>query len=105
VSKRTGIWVGVATLFTLLNTFSAGLYLSDRMHGGSHAALAALGVYWVYWLLARAWRQQRPALAPGEERLERLQQSMDAVAIEVERIGEASRYSAKLEAEKKEKTR
>ena len=105
MSKRTGIWLGVATLFTLLNAFSAGLYLSDRAHGGSHAALAVLGVYWVYWLLARAWRRERPALGAGEERLERLQQSMDAVAVEVERIGEASRYSAKLEAERKEKAR
>ena len=105
MSKRTAIWVGVGTLFTLVNAFSAGFYVSDVAHAASHGALALLGVCWVYWCLSRAWRQERPLLVPGEERLERLQHSMDAVAIEVERLGEASRYSAKIEAERKEKTR
>ncbi len=33
-------------------------------------------------------------------RLEQLQQSVDAIAIEVERLAEAQRYTAKLEAER-----
>lgn len=38
----------------------------------------------------------------ADDRLERLQQSVDAIAIEVERIAEAQRFSAKLLAERGE---
>ena len=42
-------------------------------------------------------RSAQPALTPGlESRFERLEQAVEAVAIEVERISEAQRYSAKL---------
>ncbi len=37
-----------------------------------------------------------------EERLDQLQQSVDAIAVEVERIAEAQRFSAKLLAERPE---
>ena len=43
---------------------------------------------------------QMPQVA--EARLEQLQQSIDAIAIEVERIAEAQRFSAKLLAERSE---
>ena len=38
--------------------------------------------------------------APADERLERLQQSVDAMAIELERMSEAQRFMAKLEQER-----
>jgi hypothetical protein len=59
------------------------------------------------WRLApRSGRKDdAPSLEPTEERLERLQQSMDAVAVEVERIGEAQRYNAKVQAERGETQR
>ena len=47
-------------------------------------------------------RWERPALPPGNSdtdvtaRLERIEQAVEAVAIEVERIAEAQRFSAKL---------
>ena len=40
----------------------------------------------------------------NDEQLERLQQSIDAIAIEVERIAEAQRFSAKLISERAERT-
>ena len=43
---------------------------------------------------------QMPQVA--EARLEQLQQSIDAIAIEVERIAEAQRFSAKLLSERSE---
>ena len=39
----------------------------------------------------------------NDEQLERLQQSVDAIAIEVERIAEAQRFSAKLLSERSER--
>ena len=44
----------------------------------------------------------RVAALPMDDRLDHLQQSVDAVAIEVERIGEAQRFSTKLHAERAE---
>ena len=40
----------------------------------------------------------------NDEQLERLQQSVDAIAIEVERIAEAQRFSAKLMSERSERS-
>ena len=37
-----------------------------------------------------------PRIPPSDERLEHLQESVDAIALEVERIAEAQRFSAKL---------
>jgi hypothetical protein len=57
----------------------------------------------VIWRLISATR--RPDSAPAqlpEGRLDYLQQSVDAIALEVERIGEAQRFNEKLRAEKGE---
>ncbi len=43
------------------------------------------------------------AASEGEQLLAQLQQSVDAIAIEVERIGEAQRFSARLQSDKVEK--
>jgi hypothetical protein len=62
---------------------------------GLVGSLSLIGVVTVKVLL----RQKAPSSAlPREDsqRLEQLQQSVDAIAIEVERIAEAQRFSAKL---------
>jgi hypothetical protein len=41
-----------------------------------------------------------PPSAEVSNRLDQLQQSVDAIAIEVERLAEAQRYTARLEAER-----
>ena len=107
MTRRDGVWLAVATVFTLGNALGGGYAaaLGEQLHAGAHVAGMLLGTYWVWWLAARAWRRVPSSLPAGEERLDRLQQSMDAVAVEVERIGEAQRFSAKLEAERKEQVR
>ena len=47
-----------------------------------------------------------PPITPAEttQRLERIEQAIEAVAIEVERIAEAQRFSAKLMAEQAKKS-
>jgi len=56
----------------------------------------------VAWSAAFAWarwlarpREQAPSIE-SERRLARLEMSVDAIAIEIERLGEAQRYTAKL---------
>jgi len=53
--------------------------------------------------MVRTRRLPPPALQ--DDRLEHLQQSVDAIAVEVERIAEAQRFSAKLLAERSETSR
>ena len=49
-------------------------------------------------------RNRQPALPPSpdrtEERLARIEQAVDAIAVEVERISEGQRFTTKLLAEK-----
>lgn len=60
----------------------------------------------ICWALAYAWAKwlARPGAtstpAASEDRLLRLEQAIDAVAIEVERIGEGQCYTARLLAER-----
>lgn len=60
------------------------------------------------WILRRFF-EPTPVLPPAQlsaettARLERIEQAVEAVAIEVERIAEAQRFSAKLLAEQKQR--
>ena len=71
---------------------------------GTVAALCVIGV--VTAKAVQRMRRNRPGVAlpqASDERLEQIQQSIDAVAIEVERIAEAQRFTAKLLAERAER--
>ena len=62
------------------------------------ASIGALGGIYVAWKWALGAARRREQLPSpfNDTRLEQLQQSIDAIAIEVERIAEAQRFSAKL---------
>ena len=107
MDRRSGLWIAAATLFSLANAAGGGYAagLGEPLHAAAHAGATLLGAIWVWWLVARVWRRERPSLPPVDGQLDRLQQSMDAVALEVERIGEAARFTAKLESEKSEQRR
>lgn len=67
----------------------------------SIAAMAAIGL-----VTFRVVQRSKPTSAAdsrssiGDERLERLEQAVDAIAIEVERISESQRFTTKLLAER-----
>ncbi len=62
----------------------------------SVAALLSLGVG-AYYLLRRASRAQpKAAHQVDEARMERMENAVDAIAVEVERISEAQRFAAGL---------
>ena len=69
-----------------------------------HIVLLLLGLTaYLGWRLAR--RDQPQGLAQpqlGAERIEYLQQSVDALALELERVGEAQRFADKLRVERGE---
>jgi hypothetical protein len=62
------------------------------------ASAASFSLIWVGWRWGVAAARRHSQLPPpmNDARLEQLQQSVDAIAIEVERIAEAQRFSAKL---------
>ena len=105
MTRRSRLWLIIAWLFTLANLGGAvvAARTSEEAHTATHVALAVVGAFFIW----RIPRRSRPHQLAGEDevdqRLERLQRSVDAVAIEVERIGEAQRFTAKLAAELAEK--
>jgi hypothetical protein len=78
---------------------------NEGMHAMLHLFLLLLGVAgYVGWRLARraAPEDHLPRAQLAEQRLEYLQQSVDAMALELERVGEAQRFSDKLKVERGE---
>lgn len=69
-------------------------------------AIIALGIP-IIRAITRRWERTPPALqqTPPDvlSRLERIEQGVEAIAVEVERIAEAQRFSAKLMAEQAQK--
>ncbi|HEY7861724.1 MAG: hypothetical protein ACHQRL_00705 [Gemmatimonadales bacterium] len=62
------------------------------------ASLGGLAGIWIVtrWALAATKRKETAPSRLDDARLEQLQQSVDSIAIEVERMSEAQRFSAKL---------
>lgn len=99
MTGRTKLWLAIASLFTLINAAGAGwaVALSEGPHAGVHVVLVLLGMYAGWRLVSRAGGATGSEARLGADRLEHIQQAVDAVAVEVERIGEAQRFNAKLQ--------
>jgi len=69
---------------------------------GMVGSLAAITQWLVRGLNKKPPAPELPNVLQMEARFDQLQQSVDAIAVEVERIAEAQRFSAKLLAEKHE---
>ena len=97
------VWRAAAVVYFAINVGGAAWAASYRegMHAALHVVLLLVGVAGVMWWRSRPDRAaDEPDLLPEAQRLEHLQQSVDAIALEVERIGEAQRFTAKLQAER-----
>jgi hypothetical protein len=101
MTRRTKLWLYGSLLFALLNAAGA-VYAAARggeaAHAGTHVLLMVLGLYVAWRVAPRGPGEGAPgAGAPVfDERLDRLQQSLDAIAVEVERVGEGQRFVTKL---------
>jgi hypothetical protein len=102
MTSRSTLWRIVAALFTAVNLVGIGFAAAagEGRHTAAHVVLAILGAYWMWRIAPRTTTQSGSTSQSERDRLEQLQQSMDAVALEVERIGEAQRFQAKLEQER-----
>jgi hypothetical protein len=95
-------WLVAATLFTLGNAAGVGWAIArgETSHALLHVGLMILGLYLEWLADAPPQPRGQVTLPAAEARLEQLQQSMDSIAVEVERIGEAQRFSVKQAAER-----
>jgi hypothetical protein len=99
------VWRAAATAFIVINLVG-GLYaaaMGESTHAAVHAVLLILGIAAYSVFRVRPARSDSDATAlPTEttERLKHLEQSVDALAIGVERVGEAQRYQTKILDEK-----
>jgi hypothetical protein len=103
MTRRSRLWRAAAAVFVIINVGGAGIAIAmgEPAHAAFHAVLLVLG--YVAWLVVPWRRRQVPALPQqDDQRMEYLQQSVDAVALEVERLGEAQRFAEKLRAAKGE---
>ena len=69
---------------------------------GMVGSLAAITQWMVRGLNKKPPAREMPNVLQMEARFDQLQQSVDAIAVEVERIAEAQRFSAKLLSEKRD---
>lgn len=107
MTGRAKVWLGAAALFSAGNLAGVGFAVAagEWPHAGLHVALGLIAA-WVTWRLAERARPRDPGSdVAASGRLEQLQQSVDAVALEVERIGEGQRFDAKLRAAQAEQQR
>ena len=115
MTRRAKLWRAAAVLFGIINLGGMGLALAmdEMMHAMAHVFLlfVGLGAY-LLWKAVTTWatpesggqlsqasalpssgRDSPPQL--GDHRMEYMQRSIDALALEVERIGEAQRFKDK----------
>ena len=103
MDKPSRFWRIAAAIFVFINVASAiyALVVGERMHAEAHAGIL-LVTFVAYLILRGSPPPPRENLPPTDPRIDYLQQSVDAVALEVERLGEAQRFQEKLKAERKE---
>ena len=100
MATRSGIWKAVAGIFIVINVggFVFALAGGETMHAMTHIAvlLVGMGGY-------ALWKERRGPneisagdSAEAARRLDHLQDSLDVIAVEVERIGESQRYARKI---------
>ena len=109
--RRPNAWMAAALVFLGVNVGGGWVAAAqgEPLHAGAHFLLLLPGAYFAWWLATRRGalgRGRRPGAAipalRGEfgDHLTQIEQSIDAVAIEVERIGEGQRFMTRLFTEK-----
>lgn len=91
-------WIPIAWLLSLLNLGAVWFAAlpAEPWHATIHALLAVLFAVGAQRLMAR----QRSPAAVEASRADRLQESLDVIALEVERISEGQRFVTKLVTER-----
>lgn len=120
MTRRAKLWRAGAIIFGIINIAGMGLALAmdEMMHAMAHVFLLFVGAgAYLLWKAVTTWATpasdderfqasvlpssgRSPASQLGDERIDYLQRSIDALALEVERLGEAQRFREKRDAER-----
>lgn len=94
-------WIPVAWLLSVANLGAVWFAArpGEPWHATIHALLAVLLAVGAQRLTVRR-SSLRAQAAIGDDREDRLEQAIDAIAVELERVGEGQRFVAKLLAER-----
>lgn len=104
MTQRSKVWRVVAAVYVFVNVAGAvwAAVMGEGVHAATHVGILFAG--YVVWRMPWGRQPAVPSELPVDERrIEYLQQSVDAIALEVERIGEKQRFSDKLRVERGEK--
>ena len=103
MTLKSRLWRIAGVLFLFIN-LAGGIWAAatgEWSHAAVHIGLL-IGAYVAWPFAARATQDDFEEGRATDQRVEYLQQSVDAIALEVERLGEAQRYKDKLRAERGE---
>lgn len=100
MSRRSILWRVGVTAYVFINLGGAvfAAIQGEIMHASVHVALL-LAVYPAMEIAARRRERNRPDIQLASQQLDSLQQSVDGLALNVERMGESQRFIGKLRAE------
>ncbi|MDQ6717031.1 MAG: hypothetical protein M3Z17_01650 [Gemmatimonadota bacterium] len=101
LNRPSRFWRIAAVLFLVVNAGGAvfAYIQGEQMHAEMHLALfGAAFVGYAFTRAAQARSQDPPPAELEDPRIEQLQRSIDAMALELERMGEKQRYAEKLKA-------
>lgn len=103
---RSKLWrIGTVAYFVI--NVAGAIYaalMGETMHATAHVALLVVGAgaYAIWRTNGQTPGQETLAAAQANERIEHLQQALDSIALNVERIGEAQRFETKIIQERTE---
>ncbi len=100
MTRSPRFWLAIAVVFLLVNV-AGGVYalaMEEPLHGLTHFLLLIPGGYWLSRLLRKRRATPTVRLDPdtADNRLQRIEQAVEAVAIEVERVGEGQRFITRV---------
>ena len=106
MTRRSRLWRIAAGIYVFINVGGAiiAAVRDEQMHFALHVGLLLLGMvaYPIWRLTQRSVPVDQPHGQLPDARLEYLQHSVDAMALELERLGETQRFQEKLRADRGE---
>ena len=104
MTRRSKLWRWAAGIFIFINLAGAieAAMMGERRHYDTHLFLLLVGVvaYLVWQAGPRGQGRKAPSEVQEDPRIEYLQQSVDALALEIERLGESQRFRERALVEK-----
>jgi hypothetical protein len=106
MTGRSKFWRAAAVVFVAVNLGGAVFAAAggELIHAATHALLLIPGIYLAARLLRRGSSDAEESIGAERDamatRLQSIEQSVDAVAIEIERIGEGQRFMTKVFSER-----